>query len=85
MKSRRPEFREGKPAEAVAQAVARVAEMSALIAHLHDTGARLRAEIALHLRRLDEQRQRASRLAGGEIPAHPDRPEGPASDTSSTS
>lgn len=82
MPGRRPEFREGKPAEAVARTVARVVELSSEIAHLHDTGERLREEITSHLRRLDRERQRAGYVASGGTPAH-QHSDAPADETSS--
>ncbi len=72
MPGRRPDFREGKPAEAVARAVARLAELTAQIAHLRDNAQRLRAEIASHLVRLEQERDRASKLASGVMPGQTD-------------
>ena len=73
MAGRRRDFREGKPAEAVAVVVARLVELSTQIAHLHDTGERLRAEIASHFQRLDHERERATQLASGEVPPRQDK------------
>ena len=80
MNGRRRDFREVKPAEAVAVVVARLAELSAQIAHLHDSSARLRAEIASHFQRLDHERERANQLASGVVPARQDE----VTETSST-
>ena len=72
MASQKPNFVEGKPAEAVSRAVERLVELTRQVAQLHDTGARLREQIASHLRRLDQERARADQLASGRVPARQD-------------